>query len=594
MQVTADETPQPLSRHDRPFFFGPFGRCRALTLVLYLLTALPFLVWAVLLSWYSVDVYRVDQWYTPFLAIQAAFSGDLSLDILFQQHNEARKMVPTFISVVLALANGYWNTRLEIAFGFFLCIVLTVTMVLALRSTPGLRPWQVAFVTFQFSLLLWSPLTWYFHTYSITFERLIPELCILIGVWLYIRGLTTWTQVLVFSVLALISQFSFPGGLATWPLFLLLLVHFSLFSNRSGWLGVLSFTFICMGATVLYFWDYSRPPAHPEFIRVLDHSLTDILSFFLMVLGRSFANDYLPGTIVGLLLGALYLFCVLSGARKMMRERAFAAWTVVGLYSISQALLITVGRLHLSTESATRADYVIHSVYIYIASLVLLGLVAWRSGRRAGIPILLTGTFFTGILIGAVSESPIAAMRLQAHEFRQGRACIQLYPLLYQMQCPRWAYPWPAQMPARIKAANELGIINPRLVIQIERVPDVPVHGSVGVSFRVPKGIHFDGWAVVNGEIADAVVITGDTDEGEERVLGVFRSGVQRGDVARAMGEKFRYAGWAGDIAETELVYDSKQKNCGLRAYVFNIAASRFYPLDWKSNAVDSWCGRLP
>ncbi|MCX8049350.1 MAG: hypothetical protein N3A55_06785 [Methylohalobius sp.] len=70
------------------------------------LAVLPFLLWPAVLNRYGVSFPIEDQWDTPYHAIIEAFAGRFNLETYFVQHNEARKVLPTAISVAFAMLRG--------------------------------------------------------------------------------------------------------------------------------------------------------------------------------------------------------------------------------------------------------------------------------------------------------------------------------------------------------------------------------------------------------------------------------------------------------------------------------------------------------
>ena len=569
------------------------ARERLFCATLLLLILMPFIVWAILLNEYGVNVYRVDQWLTPFIAIRDVFSGEASLELFYQQHNEARKVFPTLISTGVAILIGHWDTRTELLLGFVLCLFLVIALALNLRKTPGFSSWRWLFGTSIFSMLLWSPQTWYFHSYSISFERLLPELAILLGILLFLGRSGIWPQVAAFSVLALVSQFSFPGGIMAWPLFLLLLVYSAFHAGRPAWLAVLCFLCVFILSVALYFQGYARPDQMTPFADVVDHALMDVGIFFLTVLGRPFASGYWPGAAIGLVSLLLFIGAIACYIRNTGVHKGLTAWVVVGLYSIVQAALITAGRLPMSMDHATRPDYALHGVYVVIATIVILGMIDYEAGRRRMAGAVIATAFFGGVLLASTTESPASRLQNQFFELQQGKACIQLFPVLNARECPHEVYPWPGQMPERILAAGSLGIMQPGLIHEIVPTRDAAVYGEVAFTFQVPEGIHFTGWAAIHEQVTDAVAITGLDEKGKEVVLGVLRGGLGSDEVAGLLGERYRYSGWAGTIPLAQMLYDPIQTNCGLHAYAMDTGTNALTELPWLENSVLGWCGKL-
>jgi len=321
----------------------------------------------------------------------------------------------------------------------------------------------------------------------------------------------------------------------------------------------------------------------------------DIGSFFLMVLGRPFAFDYWPGVVVGLT--SLLLFIGVSALylRRHGLNRFLVSWVVLGLYSVGEALLSTVGRLPMSMRNAVRPDYALHGIYFVIASIVILGMIDFQAGRRRMTATAIATAFIVGVGLSSITQSPVSLLREQHFELLQGKACIQLLPVLDTPHCSHEVYPWPAQMPERLRAADSLGIMRPGLIHELKPSGDTTFYGEVAFSFQIPEGIHFaGGWAITEHRVTDAVAITGFDEDGDEVVLGVLRGGLERNDVAQLFeDEKFRFSGWGGTIPLDRMRYDPDADNCGLRAYALDTETNELFELPWLENAVLGWCGKI-
>lgn len=280
--------------------------------------------------------------------------------------------------MTLALILGHWDVQAEVYLGFFLCLGQVYLLHRLACATSGFKRCDRAFLVFVFSWLLWSPMTWYFHTWSITFERLLPEAALLGGVlWSLLRHSISTLQALGFSALAATGQYSFSGGVALYPLFGLLLL-----SDAVSWRTLkplLTYGALASLSMALYFAGYRHPAGHTPLLAVLDQPLTSVFGFFLTVLGRSFSEEpHLAVCMGGINLG-LYALGTVRAWQVDWRDRTAWAWMLIGGYALMQALLATIGRLPMGMGHALRPDYITYGTYLLVAGIAFRHRDDWDS-----------------------------------------------------------------------------------------------------------------------------------------------------------------------------------------------------------------------
>jgi hypothetical protein len=339
-------------------------RTAALTLCALLLVG-----WGNVCLRYGVDLPFMDQWERPLVQIEKLLTGEhLSfLDDFWPQHNEGRKVVPTAISLALAAALGRYDVHAELGVGFALWVAVAWAVARLARAARMVPP-AGAVLALLYLAASGSSRTTYFHLYSVTFERLIPELALLGSLaFVTARGLNWGTAALSAALLAA-GQYSFPGAVACW----LLVPTFALACRpRFGpWLllvgsGVLS--------SLAYFVHYQTPAHHTPLSAGLSQPLGESFRFSLRFLGNPFSGDARTASFVAA--ATLAALIPLSWLALRRSPRAALAWMTLAAYSISQALLATITRLPMGGNSM-RGDYVVHAVYLYVAAAALL-LIAW-------------------------------------------------------------------------------------------------------------------------------------------------------------------------------------------------------------------------
>jgi hypothetical protein len=533
--------------------------------VLLVFAGVPFLIWLPILYRYGVPLPIQDQWDTPYHAMVEAFSGRFNLGTYWVQHNEARKVLPSAISVTLALILGHWNTQAEVYLGFFLCLGLVYLLRRLACATSGFKRCDRAFLVFVFSWLLWSPLTWYFHTWGITFERLLPEAALLGGVlWFLLRHSISTLQALGFSALAAIGQYSFSGGVALYPLFGLLLLSDAV--SRRTLKPLLTYSALASLFIALYFAGYRHPAGHTPLLAVLDQPLTSVFGFFLTVLGRSFSEEpHLAACMGGLNLG-LYALGTVRAWQADRHDRTAWAWMLIGGYALMQALLATIGRLPMGMGHALRPDYVTYGTYLLVAGIALLQKAPLKAIKHLG-PIL--STAMTGIAY--VHTSALEQMHTYHYRLLAEKSCLQLKLVFPGEYCQLTTiYPHPELLLLKAKTASKLGVLAfPSITVQTQAKG-----GFVDRYQAVSGGVQITGWAVAAGKEADAVVFALAKNTGC-KLLGVLPTGHFRPDVAQTVGRNFAFAGWSGVLPV------SIQEIGALRAYAFSENKGLLVPINW-------------
>lgn len=557
--------------------------------ILLFLALLPFLAWAYFLNQYGVEIPYQDQWDTPYRAIYEAASGNFSFATYFLQHNEARKVVPTALSAGLAALMGKWDTKTELFIGFSLCAVLVTALFAAARRTHALSQRDAAFLTFLFSWLLWSPLTWYFHTWSITFERLIPEASLIVGAWLALKGGGALGHILVFALLAAVAQYSYPGGVILWPLLGLLLIRQKLCGDQVRWGSLALYALLFALSVTAYFNNYQHPPHHTPLSAVLDQSPLVATGFFLAFLGRPFANTPLLMAALGGV--SLLLFGI--GLYRAQQEQSLGVrtwvWAVVGFYSISQGLLVTAGRLPMAPGSILRQDYVTHGIYLLVAGVALnfsSSSNRFEGLRRAVIPvalIILIVTFASGI----ESPSALERMRKWHQDLTAARSCLLIANHFGEsLNCPGELYPEPNIPISKASLGLKYGFLNLGKFQEISE----PASGHVDSYIVTANGIKMSGWARSGLNRADVVIVLRDKNYSGNKLIAMFPVKDPRPDVAEVIAPELIYSGWSGEIPTRRFPGENLLKVlCTLRAVGFNSKSGNAFPLVWhRPDCVDT------
>jgi hypothetical protein len=392
------------------------------------------------------------------------------------------------------------------------------------------------------------------------------------------KGVRFWV-VIVAACLATIGQYSYPGGIAAWgllPLFIVL-----------GWpheirrsapkLGML--IAIGMFATGAYFIGYQHPSHHPPISAISDQSPIEIFLFPLAFLGNLFRSNRAAAASLGAV--SLLLFTAIAISRHRSPGngepcRGTAAWITLGVYSLSQAGMATIGRLPMGFLHASRPDYVMHTVYFFVAIAVL-----WLSPNpTTARPVFLRSAVLAVVTVVASIQ---AASVLRADFWndlerisqtrRLAKACLLLKEMRYDAECLTELYPVPEALNHRKQLAVESGVLDLAPISITEQAGDTDGHMErveiAGDSLRA------SGWAAQRGRPADAVVLCLLCPAEPLAVLAITGTGGEPPDLSADMGSVRRRSGW-----EVEVEGDrSWRDDCQLAAYAMDNDNARLHRL---------------
>jgi hypothetical protein len=514
-------------------------------------------LWGGILAKYGVDVPLEDQWDSPIRQLAALRAGALTLAELAHQHNEGRKFFANLISVGVAQLAGHYDTRAELIIG---PVVFAATLALLLLATRRAASRATcAAIAAAATSIAWSTHTGWFHLYSLTFERLLPDLTLAGGLSLFALRGNGWAPTLGAIALAGAGQFSFMSGIVAWPL---LIAYVGLARRPKAGIAAAALLGGALAVTALYFHGYVRPAYHSAPSAVLAQPPSRIVGFALAFLGNAFTRA--PG--VGVWLGAFGLVAWIALGARALRGAPGASrdvrllWVVFGAFSIAQAALATIGRLPMGTANAVRPDYVPHAIplYVSIAALVLLDV---RPKRRHAANALALAT-----CVAWASSLASDGFRRELEQLRQTRlrvkACVLLARHHEDAACLRQAYSFE---PIGAHIENAAPFLWPPVQNEL-RVGDAGV-GAVDAVDPDGDGFLFTGWAARHGKPADAVVVA-DVESPPNRILATAPVLELRPDLG---GDRF---GWRAHVAAR-----AGLDPCRLRVYSVDTTAAVLHPI---------------
>ena len=570
---------QPAKRKTGQQSPGSAGRRETLLLTLAIGTVLLCIgIWAWYLAQYGIDIPRADQFNTPAEQIEAAARGELTFNLLIQQHNESRKLLPNLISLSLYQLRGFWDVRAELWLSWAMGI-LCVVAVAQLSWLTTRRLVNTATLTALFSGLLWSAHTFYFHFFSVTFERFLPQLLLVSMMIGFLRYGISWGTVISASLASTLAQFSYASGIVVWPLMLVTLLLFEPGNLRRNRPKLVFFLLSAIPGFWLFFHDYATPIHHTPLSAILDVSIGSMFVYVIHFLGNSITNNDGWISILGILMGVTYLVLsthVLFSKREDPEWKARITWVVVGGYSLAQAILSMIGRLPMKLMPEGRLDYVTHPFYLIIAVFALL-LLAMPSRAQKTIQIMAVGV---AMALASTSLKPALGKRMLHLEsnLEYGRTCFLLLNHFDQPDCLDALSSGIAEHPPLLERLSPL--LRQPIQESLEYGPDSDPHD---VSWE-PLGDSMvaTGIARLAGRKAGAVVAI-EHQDGTDTVIGIQRIGFARSNSTGQLEPLPDPAGWIMTLNRSETL-----DPCALRIYAMQNETGLLHEI---TDARPSRCG---
>lgn len=337
------------------------------------LALLPWVVLALQIRRYGVNLPFSDQWEFPLL-IQELRSGELDAGDFFAQHNEQRMFFPRLVMMGLAVLTD-WNIKVEmvvnLALGLF---VYGVTAALLVRTLRPLEGW-VAVPMITASVALSSLAQWENWFWGWQISWFLPLACLFAAVgaltqWPQNRA--SWPPVLLAAGAAWVGQYSLLSASMIWVVCLpLLIVRPSYRKFIVPWAVAASV------ATFFYFRNY-RSASNMEFMHATPDQLLDdpatAAEYLLYLLGRPVLDvnpEIWAGLAVLIVLVAALLYLVLARRNRLPEA---LPWLAIAGYALGAAGATLGGRLNLGVGQAGSSRYSTVGIILMVSTLALVSL----------------------------------------------------------------------------------------------------------------------------------------------------------------------------------------------------------------------------
>ena len=551
---------------------------------------------------YWVDVPQWDQWeYVTFFKKLSV--GTLTLSDLFWQQAEHRQFFPNLIFVGLGWLTR-WDVRYEVVVSFLLaCLVSFNVYRLGERTLGGGRARRL-FIWFLANLLIFSPVQRENWLLGVQIVYFLPLACVTTCLVIAYSELRALSKLLSCMCLATISTFSAANGIVCWLILFPLLYLLAApngqgnGSNRQSLILIWGGGFLVNAA--LYLNGYQKPASQPDVASILIHPLK-ALGYFCTLLGNPLAvrslifpqDPYSRRAMIicaaaGLGLTVLFALLALSARRDSRLAYRVAGWWSLGAYSLSTALLVTIGRTGFGVGNASELRYTTFTLYLPVALIYLLPIILESRAAKASyftqrkrliLPVLASVFVFSQLLTYPLS---VTDMRDHSERFRYSKACLLFINVVQEEKGLRDLY-WNRWNVGKIRSAanvlNDLGYLRPSL-ISSDRVRDLAPAGAYRPegygSFTLIRASEDEyiaaGWAMLpeRGEPAHAILLTYEGVDAESVVFALSRTN----DSYRQR-PPHEYSHWQKSLATGDLPGDPST----IKAWAFDAQSGQAFQL---------------
>ena len=327
---------------------------------------LPFVVLAVLVACYAVNVPVMDQWELVAL-FEKHHLTSVSFADFFAQHNEHRLFFPRLVMFGLAEISR-WNVMWEMAASLALAAVTFWLLCKVLAKTITNQQWrQIA--TVLISIVFFSPMAWENWLWGWQVQWYLNVLGLVLAIW----ALSTWQavpykRVLLAAAGAVLATYSLASGFFVW---LVCLPLFWYVKPLRAWAWV--WGGCALAAVAGHYVGYQDPVNSPSRTLFL-HQPVAYVKYIVIYLAHplAFASQLV------IIIAPLYAVAFGSVLLQLYRHArqtlttSLLPWLILGVYACLAAASTGVTRLGISVGQAYSSRYTTLSLLLLITFIVLL------------------------------------------------------------------------------------------------------------------------------------------------------------------------------------------------------------------------------
>ncbi|MCE5266263.1 MAG: hypothetical protein LLG00_00050 [Planctomycetaceae bacterium] len=303
---------------------------------------------------FGVDVPWYDEWIVPIL-MQEHARGGVTLDFLWQQHNEHRIFFPSLLFLGIALlTNGSIFADMYVSQGL-LCLSLAILFA-ACRRQASLR--RALWTTIPIALLLFSLRQWENMLWGFQLTFIMVVCCALLTFFCLSRLCEDRWRLgfAAAAIAATIAIYSSLQGIFVWPVGVAQLVVAPL-NNRRKTALLTAWSAIGIAEWALYFHHWHTVSIHPTFQFSARYFLTMVGSALCYAPQLALAAGILLATLTAMTLAVV-------GYKRQWQEQSF--WLALIAFAILVLAAITLGRTGCGLDRAMNSRYTLYSLLLII------------------------------------------------------------------------------------------------------------------------------------------------------------------------------------------------------------------------------------
>lgn len=565
---------------------------------------------------YTVNLPRSDYWEIAAPVPFALHDGDFSIQKLREPVMGARMTTTRLIYAALGSLSG-WDQHTDTAAIVLFSLLTFFCIRRIIRRTWSEFPLRRSGMNLLASLLIFWLMLGSYWVFSPLIWHSVVIACVA-GVIMVMsaRHSPPLRRVILSVVLCFVATGAFlPGWIAWVVLFGMILLLAWADRGEWRWWGAAIYAAVSLAANIaIYFIGLERnPEAGGRAAGTL--SAGEYLQFFARWLGNPFSSpppsmllseqggwqmkaSLVIGAVMLVVTAAVLLAALIRCWKNPADARRLAPWMALAGFGLTEGAAMTFGRAAMTPTWYSLGRYVSFSIWVYLAVLGILlcfpkvsaARRALRIGGLAALPFFLL-SYAWGARFG------LERIEADAAATRQFRAGVQLMPLYIgkglgiedDVIDQPFAHP-AASLFQYARAADQAGFLHPHLVagnlwmeadLRVER--DFPVKGQFEL-LEHEQGVWMaSGWAVHTGRRSriDAVVLTVENPDGDEKLLGIAQHRSKRLNFAKRFGvREFRpQLGWMFNAADERWSRQVKP-GCVVRAYAMDTDEAKLYRLE--------------
>ncbi|MHB8325167.1 MAG: hypothetical protein ACYDEA_08515 [Candidatus Dormibacteria bacterium] len=386
--------------------------------------------------YFGVNVPFQDEWAVVIL-YRLTVRGQLTLTALWTQHNENRMLFPNLLMLGLDHVS-HFNTKVEMYGSVLMLTVAVALLALLYRRTTGSSP--LWFIPAGFVLFSWTQYAVALQGFAIALYLVLLSLAVSLAALAAARLRPALFFVAIAA--ATIASYSSTQGLAVWAAGLVFLLARGYPRSRL-WLWLASASVISAIYWIGFIWADTGGG-----VRWALANPGPSLNYLYLLVGSTIPSSQQLGIgpAVQAGVGAALLLASLGAFGYWRWRRASGEWLAVPLALIAFAVLIdfliTIGRAHLGTQTATSSRYTLFNLWLFAGVWLAYAAILSRSHLRAarvavillaGLSLLqIVGAYHSGLIEGRITkvqrEQAVALVR-----HYQTAPADQVVPLVYQL-----------------------------------------------------------------------------------------------------------------------------------------------------------------